>query len=92
MLVQIVVDFARRVESNPAMPPPTTYCTQYSETAGGLDELVNERLKEGWKLYGQPYSISPADPDKPPLFCQAMTKTPPAKTVTQRLREELGSD
>jgi hypothetical protein len=67
---------------------PKLYYTQYSETVSGLDELVNERLAEGWQLYGPPYSITPADPEKDPLFCQAMTRPKTAQTISQHLQDE----
>ena len=65
------------------------YWTQYASHPSDLDELVNERLSEGWKLYGGPYSIAPADPEKDPLVCQAMTMRGGAKSITEQLEEDL---
>jgi len=48
------------------------YWTQFATNPTDLDELVNERLKEHWELYGPPF-VAMA-PEKDPLFCQAMTR------------------
>lgn len=64
------------------------YWTQHAATPGDLDDLVDERIDEGWELYGDPYVATP--PDKDPLFCQAMRRGKPrAKGVSERLRDEL---
>ena len=47
------------------------YWTQYASHPADLDELVDERLKEGLELYGSPFVA--IAPDKDPMFCQAMT-------------------
>jgi hypothetical protein len=48
------------------------YWTQYALDPSELDDLVNERLKEGWELYGTPFVATQAEKDT--RFCQAMTR------------------
>jgi hypothetical protein len=56
------------------MPTTKRYYTQYAEHPSALDDLVNERLAEGWQLYGDPYIAIHSDKDKDPMFCQAMIR------------------
>lgn len=70
------------------MEKPKHYWTQFGNTPGELDDLVNERMDEGWELFGDPYFVNYGEKD--PLFCQAMSWTrPKATTVSERLRDEL---
>jgi hypothetical protein len=65
------------------------YWTQHAATPGELDDLIDERINEGWELFGDPYVA--IHPEKDPLFCQAMVRgKAKAKTVTEKLRDDLG--
>jgi hypothetical protein len=48
------------------------YWTQHAGHPSDLDDLVNERLKEHWELYGSPFVATA--PGKDPLFCQVVTR------------------
>jgi hypothetical protein len=61
------------------------YWTQYASHPADLDELVNERLAEGWEPYGAAYVAAAADPEKDVLFCQPMVKTSPGQTRSVRV-------
>lgn len=64
------------------------YWTQYANTSGDLDDLVNERIGEGWEPYGPPY-VAIQD-GKDTLFCQAMTRNRPrAQGMSEQIRAEL---
>jgi len=41
-----------------------------AEAAGELNRLVNELLRDGWSLYGNPF-VTPSG-----MLCQALTKMP----------------
>ena len=70
------------------MEEPKHYWTQYAGDPGSLDELVNERIEEGWELYGSPYLAS--HPEKDPLFCQAVRRSrPKAKTISEQIAADL---
>lgn len=43
------------------------YKTVHHTMANILDKMVMKHLEEGWKLYGDPYSINNS-------YCQAMVK------------------
>jgi hypothetical protein len=48
---------------------------RWQSNPSALDELVNERIKEGWQLHGSQYVA--IHPDKDPLFCQPMKREHP---------------
>lgn len=48
----------------------TEYVTVSGHTPAELDRAVNEKLKQGYVLYGNPYVTSQADV----LLCQAVTR------------------
>jgi len=67
------MDFRRSVEPNYRMEKNDKYYwTQHAVHPSDLDELVNERLKEHWELYGSPFVAIALDKD--PMFCQVMTR------------------
>lgn len=39
------------------METKTEYVTVWAHAAAELDPKVNERLKDGWALYGSPYAV-----------------------------------
>jgi hypothetical protein len=61
------------------------YWTQYAVHPADLDDLVNERMAEGWELYGAAYVATLADPEKDPLFCQPMIRSAPGEVRSVRL-------
>jgi len=68
----MVMGFERSIGPNSRMENEDKYYwTQNASHPGDLD-LVNERLKEHWELYGSPFAATA--PDKDPLFCQVMTR------------------
>ena len=48
----------------------TEYVTVFGRTPAELDRAVNEKLRQGYVLYGNPYVTREADV----LLCQAMTR------------------
>ena len=50
------------------MEPFTRYYTIKSESDVSLDGAVEEKLNEGWTLYGSPYI------DREGYYCQAVVK------------------
>lgn len=79
------MDFGRRGCKIKVMATEKKYWTQYASHPADLDDLVNERIAEGWELYGAAYVASSADPEKDVLFCQPMIKNAPGQARSVRL-------
>jgi hypothetical protein len=54
------------------METPEHYWTQHASHPSDLDELVNDRIREGWDLHGSAYVAT--HPEKDPMFCQPMKR------------------
>jgi hypothetical protein len=70
------------------MDEPEHYWTQFAFTPAELDDLVNERIQEGWELFGDPYFAT--HPEKDSIFCQAVRRVrPKTKTMSDKIAEDL---
>ena len=55
------------------------YALIRADSSVDLNDLVNDYLKRGWKLYGFPFSNSRGDARQYISYCQAVVKDPTPK-------------